>query len=179
MIPRQLTWVAQQYISVPERPWQLADGRLDIDGLMEGFLDFWRESAEDMVRTLPCNEAAAQLVVQAFFQRVINGGGSIDREYALGSKRLDLCIRWPIGEGIQRQVQRVAIEVKVWRTQQPDPLAKGLGQIDGYLGRLGLDTGFLVIFDRRAKADKVPWARRPRWAAAVTATGRAIRVLRL
>ena len=179
VIPRQLSWVAQQFISVPDRPWQLPDGRLDVDGLMEGFLDFWRESAENMVRTQPYNEAAAQLILQAFFQRVINGGGYIDREYALGSKRLDLCIRWPHEVDGKRQVQRVAIEVKVWRTKDSDPLAQGLLQLDAYLARLGLDTGFLVIFDRRAVATKLAWALRPRWDTAVTASGRAIRVLRL
>ena len=179
VIPRQLSWAAQQFIRQSDRPWQLADGRLDVDGLMEGFLDFWREGAENMVRTQPYNEAAAQLILQAFFQRVINGGGYIDREYALGSKRLDLCIRWPYEVEGKRQVQRVALELKIWRTDEADPLGAGLLQLDAYLARLALATGFLVIFDRRAKANKVPWARRPRWEAAVTATGRAIRVLRL
>ncbi len=32
----------------------------------------------------------------------------------------------------------------------PDPLAEGLEQLDGYLAGLGLTTGWLVIFDRRA-----------------------------
>ncbi len=179
VIPRQLSWAAQQFIRQSDRPWQLADGRIDIDGLMEGFLDFWREGAENMVRTQPYNEAAGQLILQAFFQRVINGGGYIDREYALGSKRLDLCIRWPYEVDGKRQVQRVAIEVKVWRTDEADPLAAGLVQLEAYLGRLVLPTGFLVVFDRRAAANAVPWAERPRWDTAVTASGRAIRVLRL
>ena len=179
VIPRQLSWAAQQYIRQSDRPWQLADGRLDVDGLMEGFLDFWREGAENMVRTQPYNEAAAQLILQAFFQRVINGGGYIDREYALGSKRLDLCIRWPYEVEGNRQVQRVALELKIWRTDEADPLGAGLLQLDAYLARLALATGFLVIFDRRAHANQVAWAERPQWSAATTATGRAVRVLRL
>ena len=32
----------------------------------------------------------------------------------------------------------------------PDPLAEGLEQLDGYLAGLGLDGGWLVIFDRRS-----------------------------
>ena len=37
-----------------------------------------------------------------------------------------------------------------WRDGEPDPLVEGLQQLDGYLAGLGLDHGWLVIFDRRA-----------------------------
>jgi hypothetical protein len=37
-----------------------------------------------------------------------------------------------------------------WRDGEPDPLAEGLEQLDGYLAGLGLESGWLVIFDRRA-----------------------------
>jgi hypothetical protein len=43
----------------------------------------------------------------------------------------------------------LAIEIKVWRPGRPDPQAAGLAQLDGYLAGLGLDSGWLVIFDRR------------------------------
>ena len=43
------------------------------------------------------------------------------------------------------------IEIKVWRPKAKDPLAEGLMQLDSYLAGLGLDTGWLVIFDRRSK----------------------------
>lgn len=76
----------------------------------------------------------------AYLRRVVNGG-SIDREYALGSGRMDLCVRYA-GEAL-------GIEIKVWRPGRPDPLQQGLTQLDGYLGRLALDNGWLVIFDRR------------------------------
>jgi hypothetical protein len=32
----------------------------------------------------------------------------------------------------------------------PSPLAAGLAQLDDYLAVLGLDTGWLVLFDRRS-----------------------------
>ncbi|MEG3840844.1 hypothetical protein [Microcoleus sp. herbarium14] len=40
----------------------------------------------------------------------------------------------------------LGIEQKVWRTRKVDPLSKGLEQLDGYLARLGQDSGWLVIF---------------------------------
>lgn len=33
-----------------------------------------------------------------------------------------------------------------------DPVTQGMTQLDSYLARLGLDFGWLVIFDRRSNA---------------------------
>ena len=104
----------------------------------------------------------------AYLQRVINGGGRIEREYAVGSGRLDLLLVYG--------TQQMAIEVKVWRDKQADPLAEGLVQIEAYLTRLGLKNGFLVIFDRRTNA--VDWPIRMQTHAERTASGRAVQVLR-
>jgi hypothetical protein len=49
----------------------------------------------------------------------------------------------------------LGIELKVWRTRKADPLAKGLVQLDSYLARLGQDSGWLVIFDRRDNAPEL------------------------
>ena len=79
--------------------------------------------------------------MMAFLHRVVNGG-SIEREYAIGSGRMDLCLRYA-GETL-------AIEIKVWRPGAGDPQGPGLAQLDRYLAGLGQDSGWLVIFDRRA-----------------------------
>lgn len=78
---------------------------------------------------------------------MINGGGTLEREYAIGRDRMDLCLRY--GE------VTLGIELKVWRDRKADPLSKGLEQLDGYLARLGQDEGWLVIFDRRDNALKL------------------------
>jgi len=96
------------------------------------------------------HEIAPHLVLMAFLQRVVNGGGMIDREYAVGSGRLDLYVRWP-WSGV---VDTHALELKV-RTDRKNPLGEGLDQLAGYLRRLGLDHGTLVIFDRRTDAPPV------------------------
>jgi hypothetical protein len=54
---------------------------------------------------------------------------------------MDLCLRYG--------AVTLGIELKVWRDGEPDPLTEGLAQLDGYLAGLGLDQGWLVIFDRR------------------------------
>jgi hypothetical protein len=61
---------------------------------------------------------------------------------------MDLCIRWPTPQGLQRE----ALEIKVWRDHRPDPLARGLEPLGAYLQRLGLERGTLGLFDRRSAA---------------------------
>jgi hypothetical protein len=120
---------------------------------------------------------APQLVLMAFLQRIVNGGGTIDREYGVGRGRIDLLIRWPYKDDAGReQVQREAVELKVWPAKKPDPLEKGLAQLDEYLARLGLESGVLVIFDRRPSAP--PWAERSAFEQASTPSGRTVTVLR-
>ena len=145
VIPRALAAITQLTIPYSTSWYVLPEGRLDMDGLLAGFTGFWREHGEALLSSQPYPEAAPHLVLMAFLQRIVNGGGSIDREYALGMGRMDLCVRWPYPGGTQRE----AIEIKVWREGRPDPLERGLEQLSGYLNRLGLDHGYLVIFDRR------------------------------
>jgi hypothetical protein len=126
---------------------------------------------------VPYHEVAPQLVLMAFLQRVVNGGGFIDREYGIGRSRIDLLLRWPYrGADSLRAWQREALELKVWRDKTKDPLPKGLAQLDGYLERIGLDTGVLVIFDRRDGAEDIET--RTRFEQTVTPAGRTVTLLR-
>ena len=90
-IGRFLTRGSQQKVLLkrPENPWVRDDG-LDMNGLMAAFQQFWRENADANAVPFQYREAYPHLVLQAFLQRVINGGGQIIREMALGSGRLDL-----------------------------------------------------------------------------------------
>lgn len=153
VIPRALSWTTQVRIA-NETAWYLTpEKRLDMDSLLRGFADFWIENAEALLMHQPYPEAAPHLVLMAFLQRIVNGGGTIQREYAVGSGRLDLLIRWPLEGGT---LQREALELKVWREKKPDPLAQGLEQLSGYLDRLDLESGTLVLFDRRKEAPDIP-----------------------
>ena len=148
--------------------WQDASGRLNPRQFLLNFMDFWREHGEAMVRSVPYHEAAPHLVLMAYLQRVINGGGRIEREYAAGSGRLDLLLIYAD--------QKMAIEVKVWRTGRKDPLIEGLQQMQRYLHRLDLNEGFLVIFDQRS--DALLWQERMHVEAAQTADAKSVLVLR-
>jgi hypothetical protein len=130
-------------ISLPklQPSWLTPAGKLDAQALLAAFIKFWRRHGEPVMRSAPYHEIAPHLVMMAFLDRVANGGGTVEREYAIGSGRLDLCLRLG-GESL-------AIELKVWREHEPDPREEGLEQLDAYLAGLGLPVGWLVIFDRR------------------------------
>lgn len=152
VIPRALAWVTQETLPIPRAPFIAPDGSLRFDKILDDFRDFWCRHAEFYLTRQPYSEAAAQLVFMAYLQRIVNGGGLIEREYAVGSGRIDLCVRWPRHEGMDLY----ALELKVWRNGRPDPLLEGLEQLRQYLDRLGLNRGTLILFDGRTKAPSVP-----------------------
>ena len=105
VVPRELTWAVQT--GLPQRTAWFVDeeGGLDADGLIAAFQAFFREHSESWVQRFErYHEAGPQLLLQAHLQRVVNGGGLVDREYALGSGRTDLLLRWPQGGGERRFV---------------------------------------------------------------------------
>ena len=177
VVARVLSAGIQYTVVADPRSFVRADGRFDMAVLLRAFAAFWVEHSDILTRNLSYQEAAPQLVLMAFLQRVVNGGGTVTREYGIGRRRFDLLVTWPWvdAEG-KRQVQREALELEVWRDGRKDPLAEGLKQIDAYLAGLGLDEGVLVLFDQRSTA--APVEERTGEEAAETASGRRIRVLR-
>lgn len=151
----------------------LSDGRLDIPRMLEEFTSFWLENGEWMTKGTGYNEAGAQIVFMAFLQRMIGDDGFVDREFGIGTGRADLLVRRPYGDG---QVQREAFELKVWWPKAADPLEKALPQFDEYLSRMRLDTGTLIIFDRRKTP--APVAERSGTETVTSPEGRAITLLR-
>ncbi|MGB3293851.1 MAG: hypothetical protein WBB01_12760 [Phormidesmis sp.] len=142
VLPRVLTVTPMASLPQIAPTWLTSTGELDVQALLEAFLQFWRQHGEPLLRSASYHEIAPHLVLMAFLHRVINGGGTLEREYALGSGRMDLCLRY--GK------TTLGIELKVWREGRPDPLSAGLKQLDQYLSRLSVASGWLVIFDRRS-----------------------------
>ena len=142
VLPRALASGPQDSLPQIAPTWLNADGRLNPERLLDAFLAFWRQHGQPLLGSALYHEIAPHLVLMAFLHRVVNGGGTLEREYAIGRGRMDLCLRYG--------AVTLGIELKVWRDGEPDPLTEGLEQLDGYLAGLGLDGGWLVIFDRRS-----------------------------
>ena len=168
VLPRALAGGPQDSLPRIEPTWLNPDGSLNPEALLDAFLAFWRQHGEPLLKSAPYHEIAPHLVLMAFLHRVINGGGTLEREYAIGMGRMDLCLRYG--------ALTLGMELKVWRDGAPDPLSEGLEQLDGYLSGLGLDSGWLVIFDRRA--DQPPIAERTGSVLQTSPQGRSIRVIR-
>jgi hypothetical protein len=119
-------------------PRYLKNGRIDMEFLMSDFQQFWRENSEIWEERFQYKEAAPHLVLMAFLQRVINGGGQIIREAAVGKKRLDICIVY--------ENKKYPVELKIDRYK--NTLADGLKQTAEYAEKFGCAEGCLCIFDR-------------------------------
>lgn len=168
VIPRALASGAQDSLPRIQPIWLQADGRLDKEKLLQAFLAFWRRHGQPLLRSVHYHEIAPHLVLMAFLDRVANGGGILDREYALGEDKMDLYLRY--GD------EHLGIELKVWRNSKPDPLAEGLEQLDGYLSKLNLDSGWLVIFDQRSGLPDI--SERTTVESATSPSGRVVTVIR-
>ena len=156
IIPRELSWGPQLGI-YQEAAWYIRpDGRLDLPKLLSAFQQFFREHSESWVERFDYKEAGPQLLLQAFLQRIVNGGGRVEREYGLGRKRTDLLVLWPLDDD-KRQVQRAVIEMKVLHKSLEATLAEGLAQTWEYADRSGAEEAHLVIFDRTPTK---PWEER-------------------
>ncbi|MDG4549542.1 MAG: ATP-binding protein [Candidatus Contendobacter sp.] len=144
IIPRQLTYSTTLTIS-QEPVWYLRpDGRLNDDKLLAGFQEFFREHSKHWLQRFDYAEAGPQLLLQAFLQRLVNGGGRVEREYGLGRGRTDLLVLWRHSGG----VQKIVIELKILRKTLERTFTEGLEQTGQYLDRVGEGAGHLVIFDR-------------------------------
>ena len=97
------------------------------------------------------------MLLQAFLQKVVNGGGRIEREYGLGRGRTDLLILWPQGSLIQCFV----VERKVLRRSPASTIDEGARQTAGYMDRCGAEAGHLVILDRENGRWEDKFFRRP------------------
>ena len=145
VVPRHLNYAVQA--GLPQRmAWYVGtDGGLDVAGLIAAFQTFFREHSEHWVQRFErYHEAGPQLLLQAHLQRIVNGGGRIEREYALGSGRTDLLIVWPQG----RRERRWVVECKVRRGELERTIAEGLEQTRAYMDRCGAEAGHLIVFDR-------------------------------
>ncbi len=139
-IGRYLTRGTQDFIlsETKENVW-VKGGKLDMPALMSAFQDFWRENAtpESFV-SQNFHEAYPHFVLQAFLQRVVNGGGQIIREMAIGRGRLDL--------GVKFGTETYAVEIKTAALYAKSP-EKAHDQILKYMDGLGVDEGWLVVAD--------------------------------
>jgi hypothetical protein len=122
-----------------------------MDLLLEAFTDFYRWNSESWIDRYQYKEAGHQLILMAFLQRIINGGGRIEREMATGNGRTDLVIFW--------KSQVITIEMKMHHDVRSEP--QGIQQLARYLDRLGQKIGYMVLFEKKS-SEELSWENRIR-----------------
>ncbi len=122
-------------------------GFLRTPATLAAFQKFYRRHSEAWLARYDFREIGRQLLLMAFLQRIVNDGGRVEREMAVGNGRCDLLVEY----GAERHV----VELKLYR----DRLSRqdGLEQTARYLARLGLSQGWLLLFETRAG---IPWDER-------------------
>ena len=161
VIAREITYSTQLAIPAPEWRWERPDGSLDMEALLKAFQCFWQTNSEVWETKLNYPEAFPHLLLMAFLQRVTNGEGRIEREYAAGRGRMDLAVeyhgRWDI------------IEIKLvkpgrsYEAVQEEGIRQTLGYRDRFFPNQSPLPCYLVIFDRRE--EKPVWSERLKWLA--------------
>ncbi|MDR0895351.1 MAG: ATP-binding protein [Prevotellaceae bacterium] len=163
IIPRELTWTTQDGL-LQQAAWYMnSDNSINMEKLLLDFQQFFRQNADAWIERFDYKESGPQLLLQAFLQRVINGGGYIDREYGLGRGRTDLLIRKPLTDGYGGPIQYIVLEMKIKRASVPKTIALGLEQITEYMDKAAPDAeGHFILFNRDKSAtwSKKIWHRK-------------------
>lgn len=113
--------------------------RMDIKGALRRFQTLMK--AEYNKKDRAFLERQGRLVFLAFLSPILNGHGHAFKEpQSSEERRLDVVISY--------HQHRYVIELKVWRG--PAAHERGLSQLAAYLNTLGLEEGYLLIFDQGA-----------------------------
>ncbi|MDR1828784.1 MAG: AAA-like domain-containing protein [Methylobacteriaceae bacterium] len=163
MIVRTLNYDTQMSLPASlQHRWM--DGKtLDMNGLLREFQQFWRENSGIWMEKYDFLESAPHLIMQAFLQRVVNGGGRIIREYALDRGRVDV--------GVIYKDHTYPVELKL---AGPKARKDGLEQLERYMDTCGASEGWLVIFDRDQTK---PWEERIYWVTETLPDGSTVHIV--
>ncbi len=141
MIVRYLSYGSQNNFlrTFAAAPWITKDG-LDMDWLVKDFQKFWRKDASAWKEWQQFKEAGPHILFMAFLQRVVNGGGHLTREMALGSGRMDI--------GLDFKGRTYGVEIKIKENYRRRETLK---QVWDYLDVLDASEGWLLVFDTGKK----------------------------
>jgi hypothetical protein len=146
IIPRIIASPIQESISNDiQTQWFVnEDGTLNMEKILKEFQKFYRRNSQAWLDRFEYKESAHHLLSMAFLQRIVNSGGEIIREMAVGNGRIDMLVKF--------KGEEFPLEMKIKRDRFTLP--DGKEQLSAYMDKLGLSTGYLVIFDPGKKSWK-------------------------
>ncbi len=84
VIIRTLSSRTQMEMEERAYPAYVVNGKLEMKRLLSDFQTFWRKNSEIWVERYQYQEAAPHLILQAFLQRLVNGGGVFHENWPVG-----------------------------------------------------------------------------------------------
>ena len=155
VVPRELGYIVQSGLDERAAWYVDAAGRLDMGKLLRAFSTYYGEHAEHWLgRLADYSEAGPQLILQAYLQRIVNGGGRVEREYGIGRGAVDIQVLWPEEAGQPSDLwTRIVVECKALqpssRQSLESTIERGVTQTLRYMAQCKAKEGHLVVFDRR------------------------------
>lgn len=142
VIPRALIYPTQLLIRY-NLSWYLEDdGSLDMTKILRLFQLFYKKHFEQWVKRFSYREAGASLLLQAFLQRIIDGGGRIERIYGIGREYTTLIIQWPYAD----KTQGAVIDSWYLKDSFDDLVKTGMEKILDVCKRVSITCGHLIVF---------------------------------
>ena len=121
----------------------IEDSTLNIEKVLLKFQQFMKEQYSGKDEKFI--EREGRLLFLAFIKPIINGQGFDFKEVQISEeRRLDIVITY--------LNQKYVIELKVWSGQEAHE--KGIRQIKDYIDRVGVDKGYIVIYDFNKNKDQ-------------------------
>ena len=114
----------------------IENDRLNVEKILLKFQQFMKEQYSSKDEKFI--EREGRLLFLAFIKPIINGQGFDFKEVQISEeRRLDIVITY--------LNQKYVMELKVWRGQEAHE--KGIRQIKDYTDRVGVDRGYVIIYD--------------------------------
>jgi AAA+ ATPase superfamily predicted ATPase len=143
VIPRALIYPTQMLIRYNLSWYMEKDGSLNIRKILRLFQVFFKKHYDQWVRRFSYKEAGASLLLQAFLQRIIDGGGKIERKYGLGRGYTTLIIKWPYKDEIQKAVIDIHYLTRGFKELAKDSMETMVET----LKTMSINNGHLIIFN--------------------------------
>jgi len=159
VIPRQLTKLAQEKlpISIPST-WKNTDGSINVNNMLTLYKDYWYQNMAIWGKHMPgYKEACAQLVTLTYLNKIVNGGGTIEREAPVGQKKMDIYIKRNYYVGLAPnktlKIQKIVLELKTIKDKQnyETEKQKAIEQTAEYAVLIGVKVAYILIFNRGKK----------------------------
>jgi hypothetical protein len=163
-VPRALSMSLQHSLPADLR-FRWMDGKtLDMNSLLAEFQAFWRDNVGENTDYYGYRESLPHIVFSGYLQRIVNGKASVQREYPLGSYRVDFMVKY---EG-----RAYPVELKIRQHQKS--FDRSLGQLLKYMDICAAAEGWLGLFDHDPGKG---WDKKISWETLKISESRAVHVL--